>query len=98
MACSWKERPTYSEIDAEDVRVAPGYLENTGHTLAEQLWRVHVLQDGLQVAHHQLEQSETLSTSDTRKARKSHVSVDQSFPTTVLRPHEEMSEIMSGVP
>lgn len=34
---------TYSEVDAEDVRVAPRHLENTGHTLTEQLRRVHVL-------------------------------------------------------
>lgn len=45
----------HPEVGAEDMWVAASYLKNTLHTLAKQLWGVHVLQDGLQVAHHQLE-------------------------------------------
>lgn len=50
-----EEEATHSEVDAEDVWVAARHLQDAGDTLTEQLRRVHVLQDGLQVAHHQLE-------------------------------------------
>lgn len=36
------------------MRVAACHLKDTLHTLTKQIWCVHILQDGLQVVHHQL--------------------------------------------
>lgn len=48
----------HPEVGAEDVWVAASHLENAPDTLAEQLWCVDVLQDGLQVVHHQLKHTQ----------------------------------------
>lgn len=44
----------YSEVGAEDVRVAACYQQDALHTLTQQLRSVQVLQNGLEAAHHQL--------------------------------------------
>lgn len=45
---------THPEVGAEDMGVAAGHLQDAPDALTEQLRRVHVLQDGLEAAHHQL--------------------------------------------
>lgn len=52
------KRAAYSEVGAEDVRVAASHQQDTLHALAQQLRGVQVLQNGLEAAHHQLHSKE----------------------------------------
>ena len=48
---------THPEVGTEDMWVGAGHLQNALDNLTQQLWRVQVLQDGLQTAHHKLKQA-----------------------------------------
>lgn len=52
---------THSKVDAEHMWVTMRHLKNTLHTLTKQHWCVNILQDGLQIGHHQLKHAKTFS-------------------------------------
>lgn len=53
-------RVAHPEVGTEDMWEAAGHLKNTLHTLTKQIWGVYVLQDGLQIAHHQLKPTQQI--------------------------------------